>query len=259
MIHSDKPMLAALLVSLSAAMLHAQSSPAARPATGSIARRSTEIKRIARDLTIDDFMEISPKASNSRLAQIRRIVQEQVLETLNSGGKQEDVRDAVEALLTGLTNDEWKTGFAHAADLKGLNTMVVGYSLNSTGVLGAAVEVLGYRKGLTYELAAEIHEGGYQLMIDPVPSPRSNEVWYLDHGRIRNGGNYAEPFRLFSFDGYEFKTLWKGGGYFPKIIISKDQITIRYNASGGGGPRKLDTVLLTTSGVIASTSDEPQQ
>ena len=226
--------------------------------SNAIAHRAEQIKKIAANLTNEDFVEIPNESPTSRLSQIRHIVQEQVLETLSSTEKPENVRNAVAALFAGLS-DEWKTGFAYAADLQGVKTMVVGYSLNSNGNIGSSVVVQGYRKSLTYDLVAETHEGGYVLVIDPVASPRSNEVWYLDHGRIRNGGNHAEPLRLFSFDGYEFKTIWEGGGYFPEIRISHDQITVRYNAGGGMGPRKLDIVSLTTGGVTASTFDEPQQ
>jgi hypothetical protein len=44
--------------------------------------------------------------------------------------------------------------------------------------------------------------------------------------------------------------------YFPEIRFSPDKITIRYNKNGGMGPRRLDTVLLTISGAVVSTTDE---
>jgi hypothetical protein len=252
-------MLAVLAFLLAAALVNGQAPPRAIPPGDSLARRTALIKRIAADLRNEDFMEIPNEAPTSRLSQIRHIVEDQVSETLRSSEKPEDVRESVAALFAGLSGDGWKTGFAYDANLQGVKTMVVGYSLNSNGNFGSSVVILGYRKGLTYELVAETHAGGYVLVLDPVASPRPNEAWYLDHGQIRNGGNYAEPLRLFSFDGYEFKNLWEGGGYFPEIRISRDKITVRYNEGGGVGPRRLDSVFLTTGGVVASTTDEPQQ
>jgi hypothetical protein len=231
-------------------------------------RRTQQLSGLVKDLrgsTDQDRERITEGYAHDRLLEIRRIVQDQVLETLSKREEAKDVRDAVIALLG--PYESHGGVFAYSARLRGVETMVVGYSLSYGAMVisNAAVSIQGYRKGLVWEFVADAgtDKDNYDLALVPVDSPRSNEAWYLAHGRAHTGGNPQESPHLISFDGFEFKKLWVPdhgtGMYFGEFKISKDSIVLTYNLGGGMGPRMRDTVLLTIGGATASTSNEMQQ
>ena len=205
--------------------------------------------------------------AEARLSEARRIVQEQVLETLGQSENPEDVHEAVKAILPERTNINKNAGrpFVYSSNLKGVKTFVVGYdwAYGPTAIPGVEVVIDGFRKtGLAYELAAETDGRleGCALTLDRLDSPRTNEAWFLAHASIVGASHYVERIRILSFDGYQFKQLWTSIGepwMEPAIKITREAVTIDYcGYSGACEPKFQETILLTSGGPVGSTVEK---
>jgi hypothetical protein len=235
-----------------------RSDPSAQPQR---AERLKELGDYLQIRTPEDVARVTEEYSNGPLKEFRRIVQEQVLETLNQSDKPEDIRRAVLSL--GVTsfvqgNKGWPP--AYSFDLQGVKTFVVAYEW-AYGPLGTPrikVMIDGFRKvGLIYELAAETGDGleGCDIRLLPLDSPRPNETWFLATGQIMGSSRYLEPMRIFSFDGYQFKDLWAPSALRrdPGIDVKGDTVTVTYYQENDSEHALQDTITLTSGGPIVST------
>lgn len=227
-------------------------------------QRSEQVKKLASEIWIrtrEDENRVTKDYAEDRLAQVRKIVQGEVLETLGRG-KPEDVREAVAAIFQG--TDIWgkRPGepFVYSTNLQGLQTLVVGYSwiYGPTGIPWTKVIIQGYRTaGLTYEVAAETGEalGGCDLKLHQLDSPRVNEAWFLAHGHLIGHSRYKEMVRIYGFDGYQFKELWAPAGpmYFPAFKIAKDKVTVTRESELWEEGMLQDTILLRIGGPVVTT------
>ena len=154
--------------------------------------RIQRIKRLTDEIWIrtpGDSKRVTKEYVEERLSQMRKVVQDQVLEMLNHSERIEDLRESVTALFkeADLWHDSGRP-IVYAADLQGLRAIVVGYSwaYGTRGIPSSRVFIDGYRKtGQTYELAAETGESlgdCCALALDRLDSPRLNEAWFLAHG-----------------------------------------------------------------------------
>ena len=235
-----------------------------KPIEGTASRlRSEHLKRLADDIRIrndEDLKRVTKDYASVQLGLMRKVIQEQVLESLNQGQKPEEVRDLVVALFKDSSpwHDSGKP-FVYTANFQGLSTVVVGYSwaYGTGGIPQSRVFIDGYRKvGLAYELADEIGQSMGEccaLFMERIASPRMNESWFLARAIAYGSSRPAEMVRLYSFDGYQFKELWAPSNprTNPHYEIGTDVIGVIYEDKYGRSHR--ETILLTAAGPIIAT------
>ena len=238
-----------------------------REQSAAVLERAATVKRLAQEIltrTQEDVKRVTKEYAENRLSGIRRVVQEQVLETLNQSGSPDDVRETLRAVLgtSNLFGENPRSPFVYKSNLQGVEVLVTGYewAYGGVGVPWIKVMIDGYRKvGLRYELAAETGEGleGCDLVLDRLSSPRPNEAWFLAYGHIIGASRYLQPVRIYSFDQYEFKVLWDPGQLKmdPSFEIDKDAVTITYHRDGDREHLFRDIVALSTGGPVVSTSE----
>ncbi len=216
-----------LFASLVGALCSAQAPSAQLTSSAAWAQRAERLQKLAKERTPE---ESGGAAVN---AEIRRIVQEQVLETLNKSEEPEDVREALKFVLgyPKFPSDP-KYPFAYSSSLQGVKTLVVGYSLPGTEI---KVAIDGFRKvGLTYELIVGTGSAldGCNFSLYQLDSPRPNEAWFVGYGQAIGASHYWVPIQIYSFDGYAFKELWATDvdrpPIEPKIQITKDAVIVTY-------------------------------
>ncbi len=239
-------------------------------------RRLANVKSLADDIwshSADDNARITKDYAANHINQIRGIIRDEVLETLNRTGEPADVREAVASLLGGM--GEWAaeaTPYVYSTDLNGVKTVVVAYPwfFGTTAIPRAAVTIQGYRSlGAAYALADETGKAldDCGLILDRLSSPRGNEVWLLAHGQVFGFMGHEEVIRIYSFDGYSFKELWapEAPRISPEYAITNDAVTVTYFGPNRGTPynkqqdRLRDTIRLTTGGTIVSTETIPSR
>jgi hypothetical protein len=232
--------------------------PTQSASSAALVQRASEIQKLAKERNAEE-----KDGGTAVYAEMRRIVQEQVLETLSRSEKPEDVREALKLVL-GYPKfpDDPKYPFVFSSDLQGLKAFVAGYSL--LGPEGK-VAIDGFRKvGLVYELVTETGAAlnGCNFVLEELDSPRQNETWFLGYGHAIGGSHYWVPIQIYSFDGYNFKELWATDANHPplepQIQISKEAVVITYLRDVAREPVYRDTISLTVGGPIVSTITLPQ-
>ena len=235
------------------------------PASGDVtSQRAERVKSLLNEIVIQrdgDFERITEEYAESHISEIRSIIQEHVLEALNRSDKPDGVRRALKDVRGAL-----EPSYVYFADLKGVTTVVAAFELRWGGALPDRRGILlGYRKtGLAYELAAEASVE-YDLTLEKLNSPRENEMWLLAWGGIKYIFGHIEQVVLYSFDGYQFKALWVGGGQNAEVKIMRDEVTVDYMVSRNpynlteGARMFRDTVRLTSGGPEVSKQELPQK
>jgi hypothetical protein len=231
--------------------------------------RAARIKRLSEEIwsrTAEDGDRVTKAYAAAHLSEIRQIIREQVVETLQTSEDPEVVRQAVRAILP---TEPWANGglvFVNSSALQGVKTFVLGYDweYGGLGIPNKKVMIDGYRKaGLSYELAAETGDAlnGCTLELIQLDSPRLNEMWLLAHAKVRGASAIVEYMRIYSFDGYQFKELWAPPWEprkEPTFKITKDAVTISYCPYiMECRPFYQDAILLTNGGLVVSTAEFP--
>jgi hypothetical protein len=118
--------------------------------------RARQFKALADEIQIgtpDAATRLTLQYLDDHVSEMHRIVQREILETLNQTDKLEDVRKAVKSLIGDDPFGNKELPYVYSSSLQGLKTIVVGYTLPYS--MGPKVMIDGFRKaGLTYELAA---------------------------------------------------------------------------------------------------------
>jgi hypothetical protein len=238
-------------------------------------QRTDRVRRLSDELRFknaDDIKLMTKEYVESRVAQIRAIVREQMLDTLRRTDTLEKVRGSVMAVL-GYSEqlDDRAHSSAYVADLKGQRAVVVGYNVlyGGSAIPNSKVVIEAYRQvGAIYEFVAQTGETleNCDLSLDQLDSPRGTEAWFLARGRLFGPMDYQEIVRIYSFDGYQFRELWAPAApkYRPEYQITRDSLTVTYASEyiydelfRKRQDRMRDIVQLTSGGPVVSTAKLP--
>jgi hypothetical protein len=152
---------------------------------------------------------------------------------------------------------------ARVANLSAGRALLVAYTIARPPHFEAGT-IRGYRSGLNgYELIAttgkEFGEvDGFNMKTREMPSPLTGEIWLLAYGQQHTANGDVELFRLYAFDGQQFRTVWSPDVmYSPEISFNGSAFTIEHLMRDRTQKYMLhDEFLITTNGVINTQSRE---
>jgi hypothetical protein len=217
------------------------------------AGRVTQLRRELLAYTAEDDARLRSNGYVAEhLKEIRNLVRAEILRGLNNGVATEQVAKGLRSML----QDDWNVpvSLIHAR-INGIDLIVVGYSILHGGAAlpGSTTVLEGFRNVRDkYEACAEPGDGASDslMRLDELPSPRSDEMWFMAHGQQLQVMQYAEKIGIYSFDGVRFNKLWTT---LPKkqasLQVEKDSVRVTFEDPERVSPMVL-TVALTPAGPV---------
>jgi hypothetical protein len=143
--------------------------------------------------------------------------------------------------------------FAHVEDLRRGRSLVVAYTVTRPPHHNLAT-IRGYRSVQgRFELVAVAGEefGQYNMFKAGIPSPIDGEFWLLAWGQNHTSNGPVIRFRVYSFDGGTFKTVWRPEDLFDASVTITDRGFLIEHRSPRRAPyRTKDEYLVTSGGPI---------
>jgi len=113
---------------------------------------------------------------------------------------------------------------ARVAKLGGIQSLIVAYTL-VRGPHDDIATIRGYRWNLDrFELASTTGDEflGYDMFESILRSPNSNEFWLIAWGQAHTFNGKKVRFRIYSFDGNAFRTVWSPEDVFNASLHVTD-------------------------------------
>lgn len=240
-------------------------------AAATLAAQSTadRLKELTEPLYVQseaDAARVTKPFVERRLAEVISIVQAQTLRALAENDDPASVRARLAATLKPIA--KWESTAdpqAMGSTLRGVKTVMVAYSLTygPIGIPDGKVVIEAYRNaGTGYRLAARTGNyfdpaapghGGCGLTIQPLPSPRPPEAWFLARCKLYGASRRMEKLRVFSFNGARFGALWTAPDLreVEDVQVSGDRLIIHHRVER---TPMADTIELKASGITVSTA-----
>jgi hypothetical protein len=223
--------------------------------------RRPEVVRLRADLFSDSAERGTPAEKKSyrlqRFTHLRALINDETLHLLNKDLISPN--ELVNTLGPILQDAAWHSpaNVIHKR-LPGTDVVLLAYTIlygarglpNSTGTIQA------FRKiGESYETSTQVTEGldDCLLRLDAMPSPWPDQVWLLAHGQRLIAMQYHEKIQALSFDGFVFKRLWGPEEMkAPSFKIDANSVRITYEQEMNRGPRLVQELFVTPSGILES-------
>lgn len=240
------------------------------PSASTRVLRANRLKTIENEIAIRSFADgvrNTELYTEEHFSEFRRIVQEEAIETLSKQESAKALHESLKALLPaepGIPN--WP--FVISADIQGVRTFFVGYDI-SYGPGGGSyrrdvIEAFA-KAGQTYQAvsgAGQMLKNWGMQDLRKLTSLNKNEAWLFTYGKLFGYNQASYNIAILSFDGREFKELWRT----PKTTeirdyrIEGDTITVNYvrqyvdNSYRSHDQPMRDTIRLTLGGPVVVTT-----
>lgn len=204
----------------------------------------------------------TPGYLEGHIKDLTSAIRREVLERLNKGNEDPE---KLRVDLAPLLNDEVAElkGTLLRSSIDGMRVFVIAYSIahGGMGLPESTAVIEGFRRiagRYEYAASAGAEMANTSLDLGSLPSPRTNELWLLAHGKQMRVMQYHQRFAIYSFDGFEFHLLWKHEPLLQSSFqFSNKTLQITYDDAESIAPMIL-TVELTPGGPV-ETSRSPKQ
>ena len=223
-----------VILALSVTVLVKSAQPSAQQADTNTAIRIAALSDLLPQedvaaLRTDDLEKERDKITSQIRAEVARFIESSVQPSETSEAAQKRLRFVLATQVPGFEYSDPPT--ARMANLRHGRALVVAYTVVRPPHFDSAL-ISGFREDAgRFHLAATTGSDfdGYTMFTLDLPSPSRDLMWVLAGGRefTFNGSKFR--FRLYSFDGDEFRTLWNPDDVFDATIrILPDGIALSH-------------------------------
>jgi hypothetical protein len=230
--------------------------------------RTARFRHIVQQLQVNsqaDFERYTPQFRDKLTGQVRTLLAQQLIESLNRHGPDVAMlRDKMRALDPGLYEEKEFTNAPYAMSVKLQETpaVITAYLLRRGGAGAPEFKsiIQAYRHGPTgWTWVAET--GGaldhHALIIVKLPARHAGEACFIAHGNLSGFNGRKHRIRAYCFDGEKFNTIWSPPDRLsPELTVNGAKINLKsidehqYYELRKPPYTRVEQFALTPSGVI---------